>query len=210
MLNPQYQQRFVAGMAKLGLNFSPEPYLELLALLAKWNRSKNLTSITSVPEMISKHLLDSLSILPYIDGEHILDVGTGPGFPGLPLAISLPDKHFYLCDSNGKKIAFIIDAIRVLKLSNVTLVNKRIEQYACPNSSGFDCIVSRAFANIGDMLELTDHLMGSEGKWLAMKGQLLQDELAMIDASLYQVESHRLDVPYVDAERHAIEIRRLK
>ncbi len=200
---------FKKGLAELNLaQLDPAPFFNLLDLLTKWNRAKNLTSITQYQEMIVKHLLDSLSIVPYVSGQTIIDVGTGAGFPGLPLAIALPDKHFYLCDSNGKKTAFIMEAVRILEIRNVTLVNQRIEQYSVANSElngSFDCIISRAFSSLQDMVEKTAHLKAPTGKWLAMKGQLHEDELAALP-STYQYHCHKLTVPYLDSERHAVEI----
>tara|TARA_B110000879_G_C10981787_1_gene435689 strand:+ start:7 stop:627 length:621 start_codon:yes stop_codon:yes gene_type:complete len=204
MPNKQEVELFDSGLKSLSLEVDNTPYFALLDLLNKWNRAKNLTAITDYSEMISKHLLDSLAVVPFIKGNAILDVGTGAGFPGLPLAIYYPNKQFFLCDSNGKKTAFILEAIRVLGLKNVTLVNKRIEQYA--PKQGFDCIVSRAFSALDDMIEKTKHLRAENGIWLAMKGQLHDKELSEI-SSTYDLNSHRLTVPFVDGERHAIEIK---
>jgi len=192
---------FESGLSTLQLALDKAPYFALLDLLTKWNRAKNLTAITDYSEMIAKHLLDSLAIVPFIKGNTILDVGTGAGFPGLPLAIYYPEKQFYCCDSNGKKTAFIIDAIRVLGLKNVTLVNQRVEKYA--PSMTFDCIMSRAFSSLDDMIDKTKHLKAESGYWLAMKGQLHQDELNIVSKA-YDIKSHSLEVPFVDGERHAI------
>lgn len=204
MPNKQQIAMFERGVKALSLSLDSTPFFNFLDLLEKWNRAKNLTAITNYNDMISKHLLDSLSIAPFIKGDFMLDVGTGPGFPGVPLALYYPDKQFYLCDSNGKKIAFIRETIRVLNLKNVTLVNERIEQYAPPQR--FDCIVSRAFSSLGDMIDKTSHLRAKTGLWLAMKGQLHQNELAEISAD-FSVDVHALDVPYLDGDRHAIQIR---
>ena len=203
MPSKQHLDMFESGVNELSLSLKSEPYFALLDLLTKWNKAKNLTSITSYSEMIAKHLLDSLAIAPFVKGQNIIDVGTGAGFPGLPLAMYYPDKQFYLCDSNGKKTAFIIEAVRVLGLSNVRLVNQRIEKYAAEHK--FDCIMSRAFSSLSDMVDKTEHLRAKTGIWLAMKGQLHADELASLTVE-YKIESHRLEVPYVDGERHVVAI----
>ena len=197
----KYISMFKKGTKELGLNLEIEPYFALLDLLTKWNKAKNLTSITDYSQMIAKHLLDSLAIAPFIKGDTVIDVGTGAGFPGLPLALYLPNKHFYLCDSNGKKTAFIIEAVRVLGLTNVTLVNQRIEKYAAKDK--FDCIVSRAFSSLADMVDKTKHLRADNGTFVAMKGLIHKKELSELPIG-YKVESHRLDVPFIDGERHAI------
>lgn len=204
------KQKFINGLSKMQLDISVDKYLALLELLQKWNRAKNLTSIKSYSEMIAKHLLDSLSIIPYMSGQHILDVGTGPGFPGLPLAIYFPDKQFTLCDSNGKKTAFILEATRVLNINNVRVINQRIEGLAINDLPPFDCIVSRAFASLPKMIELTNAVLDCTNTyWLAMKGQLHQQELAALDGA-YDVETHVLRVPYIEGERHAVIIRNKK
>jgi 16S rRNA (guanine527-N7)-methyltransferase len=181
-------------------------FTHLLALLNKWNKAYNLTAITDPDEQISKHIADSLSILDDLQGHTILDVGTGPGFPGLPLAIACPDKQFTLLDSNSKKTRFIQQAINELKLQNVQLVHARVEQFQ--TDPGFDCIVSRAFSRITLFLEASRHLIAPHGRWLAMKGEYPQNELNEIPQDFLIEYVRKLDVPGLGATRHLISIKK--
>lgn len=178
--------------------------LDYLALLHKWNKAYNLTAIRDLPDMLALHLLDSLSVAPLICGERFIDVGTGPGLPGIPLAILFPERQFVLLDSNGKKTRFLFQAINSLGLSNVQEVQSRVEQYQ-PDRL-FDGILSRAFASIVDMVLQSGHLLAENGRFYAMKGQLPQQELSALPKGFKVTASHKLDVPQVDAERYLIEI----
>lgn len=197
-----------AGLAELGL---PQPelaerLLDYLALLVKWNRAFNLTAVREPAEMLSRHLLDSLAILPWLDGERLLDVGSGAGLPGIPLALARPQLQVVLLDSNGKKARFLRQAQLELALANVEVVETRVEAYA--PEAPFDVITSRAFAQLKEFVVLTRPLLRSDGRWLAMKGRLDENELAEVRAERVKLQTHRLVVPGLDADRHLIEIRR--
>ncbi|WP_198679749.1 16S rRNA (guanine(527)-N(7))-methyltransferase RsmG [Aliidiomarina minuta] len=181
--------------------------VNLVMLLNKWNKAYNLTSVRDPDAMLVRHIMDSLLVSPFLQGARIADVGTGPGLPGLPLAICNPDKEFVLIDSLGKRITFIRQVIHQLKLNNVTAVQSRVEDYR--PDQGFSCVTSRAFASLADMLAWCHHLRSAEGCFLALKGQLDEQELAAIPEA-YQIHAtHRLLVPELDAERHVVDIRQL-
>ena len=143
--------------------------VQLVELLHKWNKAYNLTSVRDPDAMLVKHILDSLVVSPHLHGERFIDVGTGPGLPGLPLAIINPDKQFVLLDSLGKRINFIRQVIQELGLTNVTPVKSRVEEYQ--PEVGFDGVLSRAFASLEDMLSWCHHLPSEQGCFLALKGQ---------------------------------------
>jgi 16S rRNA (guanine527-N7)-methyltransferase len=198
-----------AGIDALQISLSSEQVDQLWTLqnqLLKWNKTYNLTAISDPKEVLQLHLLDSLSLVPYWRFPQTLDVGTGAGFPGLPLAIALPEQQFHLLDSNSKKIRFIRQQVHQLGLKNVAAFHCRVEDH---QAQGYDAIVSRAFASLSDMVELTDHLLKSEGSWMAMKGIYQQEEINALPAAVTQNALHRLNVPGLDAERCLIELRRL-
>jgi len=172
-----------------------------LALLNKWNKAYNLTAVRDPEMMVSRQLLDSLSILPWIKGPRILDVGTGAGLPGIPLAIAIPEFEFALLDSNGKKTRFIKQAVHELGLKNVSVIQDRVE--AVKMTEGFDTIVSRAFADLHLMLKLTAHLRKPDGQWAAMKASLdeIQPEILAPELSL---ETHVLSIPEETGQRHLV------
>lgn len=178
--------------------------LDYLELLLKWNSAYNLTAIREPEQMLCLHLLDSLSIAPLISGQHILDVGTGPGLPGIPLAIYYPQRQFTLMDSNGKKTRFLFQVRNQLGLSNVKEVQSRVEAFQ--TNTRFDAITSRAFTSLVDMVEKTGHLLSDNGRFFAMKGQYPEEELSVLPKHYNVVASHRLRVPGVNGERHLIEI----
>lgn len=178
--------------------------LDYLQLLTKWNSAYNLTAIRDPRQMLYLHLLDSLSIAPFIQGGDILDVGTGPGLPGIPLAILYPARRFTLMDSNGKKTRFLFQAKTQLQLNNVIEVQSRVEDYQ-PRQQ-FDAIASRAFTSLAEMVEKTVHLLTDTGKFYAMKGQYPKQELRALPEH-YNVEgAHRLVVLGINAERHLVTI----
>ena len=194
------------GLAELKLNLDAAQIEKLLAfikLIEKWNKAYNLTAVRDVQEMVSMHLLDSLAILPYIQGPSIADIGTGAGLPGIPLAICCPDYRFTLVDSNSKKTRFVQQAVLELQLKNVQVVHSRVE--SLKPQSLFATVISRAFASMADILRLTSHLQAEDGVLLAMKGQVPGEELAVLNQH-YQVIA--VKVPDVDAERCLIRLER--
>ena len=190
------EQALLRGMQQLKLDFAPDQLIQYLALLHKWNQAYNLTAIRDLHSMVTLHLLDSLAILPMIHGTRILDVGTGAGLPGVPLALANPALHVVLLDSNGKKIRFLQEVKRALVLDNIEVIQTRVERYH-PTSS-FDTVTSRAFSNLKQMLDCTEHLIAPDGIWLAMKGRHPEAELACMNRA-YRIESYTVDG--IDGER---------
>ncbi|RUO76235.1 16S rRNA (guanine(527)-N(7))-methyltransferase RsmG [Idiomarina seosinensis] len=173
----------------------------LVEQLHKWNKAYNLTSVRDPKDMLSKHIVDSLVIAPYLTGRTFIDVGTGPGLPGLPLAIAEPDKSFVLLDSLGKRIRFIRQVCHQLNIDNVTAVQSRVEDYRQQDFS-FDGVLSRAFASLNDMLSWCQHLPKADGKFYALKGQYPQQELDELSQQYKIDQIEKLQVPGVDGERH--------
>ena len=207
-MSSQQQQELEAGLHQLGLNCSPqqlEKLLQYLELLQRWNKAFNLTAIRDPLQMVRLHLLDSLAINPYIQGlKSIIDVGTGPGLPGIPLAILNPEINFTLLDSNGKKTRFLFQAINELKLNNACEVNHRVEAYKA--NQLFDAVISRAFSSISDMLNQCDHLVSDQGCFLAMKGKKPDSELSQMTKAYKVAEVNEVNVPLISSERHLIKI----
>ncbi|MCP4128442.1 MAG: 16S rRNA (guanine(527)-N(7))-methyltransferase RsmG [Gammaproteobacteria bacterium] len=199
-----WESQLESGLRQIGLKPSQDQQhrlLEYLALLMKWNQTYNLTAIRDPEEMVPRQLLDSLSILPLIRGRRILDVGTGAGLPGVPLAICRPDASFTLLDSNGKKTRFVQQAKLELGLENLEVQHSRVEQLA--DAVGFDTITTRAFAALPKIVELTAGLLADEGILLAMKGTAPQEEMMLLRSAGCKVEITPLVVPS-SGERHAI------
>ena len=203
------------GLEQQGLDIDSSAQYKLLQfieLLDKWNKVYNLTSIRNKSQMITLHLLDSLIVLPYFavsqveqkKSLRVLDVGTGGGIPGIPLAICLPRTEFVLLDARIKKIHFIQTVISKLGLTNITAVHARVEQYQ--DTEGFDRIISRAFASISEMLNLSQHLCRTDGKFLAMKGQIPKEEIAQLPEGYTIASIDELKVSGLDAQRHLIQI----
>lgn len=176
--------------------------LQFLELLARWNRAYNLTAVREIAQMLPRHVLDSLSVLPYLHGARVLDIGTGAGLPGIPLALARPDLHFVLLDSNAKKIRFVKQAIHELGLKNAETVHSAVERYR-PRVL-FDTLVARAVAAIPDMLQSCRHLCAPDGAILAMKGVFPREELAGVGAGFRMRDVVRLTVPGLDAARHLV------
>lgn len=196
--------RLETGLAGLGLQLPAAAVDQLLAYLAelqKWNAAYNLTAVRDPAEMVTRHLLDSLTVLPLVRGR-VLDAGAGAGLPGIVLAIAAPELRVTVLDSNGKKARFMRHAVRTLQLGNVAVAEARVEDFEAP--AGFDCIVSRAFSALDEFFRLTRHLLAPGGQWIAMKGKLDAGELAAVPAGVAIQQVHRLTVPGLAEERHAV------
>ncbi|HEH9771613.1 TPA: 16S rRNA (guanine(527)-N(7))-methyltransferase RsmG [Pasteurella multocida] len=179
-----------------------EQLIKLVLLLNKWNKAYNLTSVRDPMEMLVKHILDSVVVSPHLQGKHFIDVGTGPGLPGLPLAIVNPNKHFVLLDSLGKRISFIRNAIRELGLDNVEAVLSRVEEYH--PEQPFDGVLSRAFASLKDMTDWCQHLLKQDGYFYALKGLYHQEEVEELSEKFTIQQVIRLQVPELIGERHLV------
>jgi 16S rRNA (guanine527-N7)-methyltransferase len=202
-----WQRRLAPGLKTLGVTLPAGAEAALLAyvdLLVRWNQAYNLTAVRDPAEMLSKHLLDSLAILPFVAGPSVADVGTGAGLPGIPLALARPDLRFTLIDSNGKKTRFVTQAMAELKLGNVTVVQARTEAWR--PAAPFPQVVSRAFASLGDFAKLAGGLAEPGGRLLAMKGTDPEDEKAALPAGFRVLAVHPLKVPGLDAERCLVEL----
>lgn len=201
--------QFGAQACAAGVALTQEQCAKLLRLLdelVKWNATYNLTAITKRDEMITHHLLDSLSVNGDLSGETVADVGTGAGFPGLPLAVVNPQRKFTLIDSNNKKVRFVAHAARTLGLNNVEAVHARAE--APRAGAPFDTVVARAFAALPDLLEKIDPLCGPATRVLAMKGKRPDDEIAAVRSPWQVIETRSLSVPGLDEERHLVTLRK--
>jgi len=199
------EQQLAAGIAALGLSLpdgAETKLLAYLALLDKWNRVYNLTAVREAERMVSHHLLDSLAAVPFFQGETILDVGSGGGLPGIPLAIARPELQVTLIDSIAKKTAFLLQAKAELGLANLQVVTGRVEAFR--PETGFDVITSRAFSDLREFVSLTRHLLRPGGRWLAMKGLYPNEEIAQLPAGVRVSADHALVVPGLDASRHLI------
>lgn len=195
------------GLKKIGLHASAaqqQKLVQYLLLFEKWNKAYNLSAIRNREDMVSRHLLDSLVVLPHLHGERFIDVGTGGGLPGIPLSIMLPEKHFTLLDANGKKTRFLFQVKTELGLTNVQVENRRVENFMPdPRYHG---VISRAFASLKDMVQGCQQMLEPDGRFWALKGLYPTDELSDLSKT-YKVEAcHRLEVPGCDGERHLLEI----
>jgi 16S rRNA (guanine527-N7)-methyltransferase len=188
-------------------DFQKNQLVELVELLNKWNKAYNLTSVRDPNQMLIKHIMDSIVVSPYLQGQRLIDVGTGPGLPGLPLAILNPDKQFVLLDSLGKRLRFIRQAVLALGLKNVEIIQSRVEEYQ-PEEK-FDVVLSRAFASLQDMLFWCKHLPNENGHFLALKGQFPEQEIAQLDKQFEFMESISLHVPELEGERCLVKLKRV-
>lgn len=199
------EQRLREGAHQLGVQLPRGAEARLLAylrLLEKWNRAYNLTAVRDLDDMVTRHLLDSLAIAPHVRGPQVLDIGTGAGLPGIPLAIALPQLDFTLLDSNSKKTRFVIQAAAELGLTNVRVVHARVEDYR-PREP-YATLIARAFASIPAMLAACAHLCAPGGRILAMKGKFPEEELAALPAGWRVAAVERLAIPGLQAARHLV------
>ena len=204
-------QELKEGLVALGINASAQQvgqWLEYLQLLAKWNAAYNLSGVTDLHDMITVHLLDSLALGSYLKGDVFVDVGTGAGLPGIPLAILYPDKHFTLIDSNGKKTRFLFQVKLALELGNIVIENCRIEHYQSPRQ--IDMVMCRAFSSLEDTVAKTQQLLAKGSKLLAMKGRYPEQEINRLPAGFEVKTIAKLGIPGSDSQRHMIEIGRTR
>lgn len=202
------------GLTEMGLNLSAlqqQQLLNYVELIIHWNRAYNLTSVREPQDIVIRHILDSLSTVAYIQGDHIADVGSGAGLPGIPLALCFPDKQFTLIDSNGKKARFLFHVVHTLRLTNVKIVNERVEGFQKSNLLNevhqfqkFDTVISRAYTSIRDMLFATEHLCSQQGVFVAMKGVYPVTEVDELPEEFQLLKSHAVKVPHLFAERHVL------
>lgn len=205
---PELRAELDAGLAALSLDTAlADPLLAYLSLLDRWNRTYNLTAIRDPGEMVAKHLLDSLAMHPYVrDIATLADLGTGPGLPGIPLAIAIPSLQVTLVESNGKKARFLREAVRSLRLGNARVAESRAEALDEPDA--YDAITARALATLPDILAVGGHLLRPDGRLLAMKGARPDDEIAALPAGWRLQAVHPLAVPGLAAERHLVRVGR--
>ena len=205
------EQTLVEGALTLDLkldNAVVAKLIDYLALVIKWNKTHNLTAITDPNEMVVLHLLDSLSVLAYIEGNRIIDIGTGAGLPGLVLAMADPHREYFLLDSLQKRTSFLKHVCHKLSISNVTVINSRAENYQPEDK--FDVIVSRAFSSLAQMVEYTYHLADNGGLFLAMKGVYPHDEIKTLSDNVKLAHVVTCDVPMLEAQRHVVLLRKNK
>jgi len=207
----QHAEELVRGVRELGIELSErqqDQLLAYLALLVKWNKAYNLTAVRNPDEMVSRHLLDSLSVAPQVAeaGDNWLDVGSGGGMPGIPLAILFPARRFTLLDSNGKKTRFLTQVKLELQLQNLDIVHSRVEAFA--PARPFSGICSRAFSSLADFANWTRHLGDGKTLWLAMKGVQPGDELQALPKDFRLERTYELKVPGCQGQRHLLILRR--
>jgi len=203
MQRASLQRQLDDGIAALGQDLPGEAracLIDYLELLVRWNAAYNLTAVRDPHAMVTRHLLDSLAVAPYVRGATLADIGSGAGLPGLVLAVAAPQRRVTLIDTNGKKCRFQREAVRVLGLDNVEVLHARVEDL----EGSYDCIIARAFATLADMLALGGHLLAPDGRWLAMKGRRPDDELDRLPPGFRLEGEHAITVPGLDAERHLL------
>ena len=198
------EETLKAGIEKLELENKDYLYTKLLIykdLLIKWNKVFNLISVKGVDEIVTHHFLDCLAVVPFIEGKNVLDVGSGAGLPGIIIGLCYPEKNITLVDSVGKKTTFLKQTCAELNLSNITIINKRVEDIT--TNKLFDSIIARAFAEMQVLIDLTRHLIEDKGVWYGMKSKKFNEEEIGIN---FVVEKRDIVVPYLDAERYLVKI----
>jgi 16S rRNA (guanine527-N7)-methyltransferase len=210
-LHTELRAQLLLGATEMSVVLNETQIEQLLAYVRefeKWNKAYNLSAVREIRQMVSRHLLDSLSVVPWFTANkkfsaaRVIDVGTGGGLPGIPLAIMFPEQQFTLLDSNGKKTRFLFHVKTLLGLTNVTVENRRVEEFQ--PAQKFNAVISRAFASLQDMTDGCAHLLDKDGIFLAMKGLFPQDELAPIADKIALIESVKLLVAETDGERHLL------
>lgn len=210
-LNIELRAQLLRGAIEMSVALSENQIEKLLAYVRefeKWNKAYNLSAVRDIRQMVARHLLDSLSVVPWFTANkkfsaaRVIDVGTGGGLPGIPLAIMFPEQEFTLLDSNGKKTRFLFHVKTLLGLANVTVENRRVEEFK-PEQT-FNMVISRAFASLQDMTDGCTHLLDNAGIFIAMKGIFPQEELASISNKIELIESVKLLVAETDGERHLL------
>ena len=180
--------------------------IRYVLMMHKWNKAYNLTAVRDPKQMVIKHIVDSIVVAPFLDKTLYIDVGTGPGLPGIPLAIMCPNKEFILLDSLGKRVRFMKQVAYELKIDNIQPVQSRVEDFV--PSVEIDGVLSRAFASLKDMLHWCQHLVDSHGVFIALKGQISTDELNQLPLGFTLQETIKLDVPGLEGERHIVKIKK--
>ena len=206
---PSLEERLEGGLRELGISVGSQGLarlVEYVALLDKWNRVYNLTAIRDAERIVSVHLLDCLAVVPDLRGNRVLDVGSGAGLPGIPIALARPDIRVTMLDSSHKKAAFLRQAVAELQLKNAEIVCERAESWRPPKR--FDCIISRAFAELSEFVKLTGHLLAPGGLLAAMKGIHPYEEIEKLPPEFRVTQVRRLVVPGLEAERHLVLIER--
>ncbi|HEX7764095.1 MAG TPA: 16S rRNA (guanine(527)-N(7))-methyltransferase RsmG [Cellvibrio sp.] len=210
-LHTELRAQLLRGATEMSVVLNETQIEQLLAYVRefeKWNKAYNLSAVREIRQMVARHLLDSLSVVPWFTANkkfsaaRVIDVGTGGGLPGIPLAIMFPEQQFTLLDSNGKKTRFLFHVKTLLGLTNVTVENRRVEEFQ--PAQKFNAVISRAFASLQDMTDGCAHLLDKDGIFLAMKGLFPQDELAPIADKIALIESVKLLVAETDGERHLL------
>jgi 16S rRNA (guanine527-N7)-methyltransferase len=193
------------GVAEIGIEVDDQrqrAMLGYLSLLKRWNRVYNLTTVNSDKDFVTRHILDSLSVVPYLKGKRIIDIGTGAGLPGIPVALACPDLTVTLLDSNAKRCRFLRQVQAQLKLQNVNIVQQRAEEFH-PHEK-FDSLLSRAFSSLSTFINSSGHLLADNGQLLAMKGQWPGEEAGEVAAGFRVEDVIKLNVPGLQEQRHLV------
>jgi len=204
-LSEDVQGQIAAGCRSLQLALSAAALAQLadyVGLLAKWSKVYNLTAVRQPQQMVIRHVLDSLAVVPFLTEGSLLDVGTGAGLPGLPIAIARPDLAATLLDANAKKLRFVRQAVAELRLGNVEVVQARMQEYQ--PGRAFDMVISRAVSSLEELYRQSRHLLAPRGRMLFMKGALPEEEMAAFAPGRETLHIERLDIPGLDAERHLL------